>query len=302
MIDESYVPIILRPGWVLERYYNWSVVEQGPTLKLLKKARGPIRTFLLLVCRASDEGMAEAARRHGLLGRRSIVVLNDFSSESDEGVRVVAGVPFRRVTTRRWLGIGTFVIDLSEDLRTLWSRIATRERTKCRSVERHGVKVEFEERPSAEAVDAFLALYRPMTRRRGLERPRRVTLQQMSAAGDLLMARCVDLSGRNLVINLIYLCDGQGYYLHGARAPEIPAGAGHFTQWETIKCLKTAGLRWYDLGLVASRDGSDGIYRFKASLGGMFVDFGREFEFVSGGLRTVYRMFRAVRSALRSTW
>jgi len=290
---------MLRPGWVLERYYDWSVVEQGPTLKLLRKSRGPIATFLLLTRGASEEEIADTARWHGLLGWRSIVVFRDFSSDSENGIRVIAGVQFRRVTTGRWFGVGTFVVDLSQTLDTLWRRIAPRERGKCRRAEHLGIKVEFDEHPSERALDAFLGLYGRMARKRGLERPRRRTLEEMFTRGNLLMARCFDPSGQNLVINLIYLSNGQGYYLHGARADGIAAGAGHFTQWETVRMLKTMGFRYYDLGLVSSRDASDGIYRFKGSLGGSFVDFGREFECVPVGLRAAYGVFHILRTRVR---
>jgi hypothetical protein len=299
MTDAAYVPIMLQRGWVLERYYGWSVVQEGATLKLLRKTRGPITTLLLLARDASDDDVADIAARHGVGGCFSLVVFNDFSSRAEEEGRTIAGIRFKRVATGRWFGVGTFVFDLSEPLETLWSKMAPRERTKCRKVERLGITVDFDEQPTDEAIGAFLELYGRMARARGLERPCRDTLQRMFADGSLLMARCRDPAGRCLMINVTYRCDDQGYFLHGVRAEEIPDGVGHYAHWETIRKLKGMGVRWYDMGLVPSRDNSDGIYRFKASLGGTFVDFGREFQFVPAGLRAAYRAFRDVRTGLR---
>ena len=100
------------------------------------------------------------------------------------------------------------------------------------------------------------------------------------------------------MFNLAYTQDDQGFGLYLARADELPGGASRFTHWETIKRLKATGFRWYDLGLVASRDRDDGIYWFKRSFGGTFVDFGREFQHVPGGLVVAYRTFRALRRRL----
>jgi hypothetical protein len=300
MDDRAYVPAIFSSGWVLERYYNWAVVEHRPTIKLLTKNRGPIKMFLLVCSGETDHRIAEVIRVHHLLGPRSIVAINDFSSKSKEEVRTLAGACFKRVTGRRWLGVGTFIIDLTDSLDTLWDRVASGARRDCRHVERFGVEVELLKHPTPARVSSFTMLYERMARQRGLERPDPMTLQRMFDGDDLLMARCTDSSGRNLVINLVYLCGERGYYLYGVRSDQAPAGAGYYTQWQTMKALKALGFTWYDLGLVGSSESADGIYKFKARLGGKFVDSGAEFQFVPRGLHTAYRMFRAIQTRLRS--
>ena len=91
-----------------------------------------------------------------------------------------------------------------------------------------------------------------------------------------------------------------GYFLQGARAADVPPGAGQLAHWETLRRLKASGARFYDLGLVASRDDADGIYRFKKALGGRFVDFGAEYQRVPAGLAAAYRAFRGARARLRA--
>jgi hypothetical protein len=299
MKEAPYVPIMLRSGWVLERYYGWSVACETPTWKLLRKNIGPVRKFLLLARDASEEEITETVGRYGVLGPLSLAVFNDFSSRSTEQNRTVAGVCLERVTTGRWFGVGTFVIDLSEGIDVLWARIYPKERNECRRAQKLGINVEFITRPRVEDIDAFFVLYGRMARERGLESPRRDVLQRMFAGGNLLMVHCMDSRGRSLTANLVYLHGDDGYYLYGARAHGIPGGAGRYAHWETIRNLKSAGFRWYDLGLVASRDSSDGIYWFKRSFGGAFVDYGSEYQHIPRGLGSAYRAARSLRRALR---
>ena len=298
MMDASYVPIMLRPGWVLERYYGWSIVHETAALKLQRKDRGPVRKFLLLARNASDDEISDAAFRHGLLRPLSFVVLNDFSSRSEEESRIVGGVCYRRATTSRWFGVGTFVLDLSENLDILLARMPPKERSNCRQAERLGVKVEFIAQPGDEDIKEFFALYKKMARERSLAGPRRDILQQMFAGRDLLMIRSIDSRGLSLAFNLVYLQGDQGCLLYSVRADGQSGGAGRYAHWETMKKLKAEGFRWYDLGLVASRDNSDGIYWFKRSFGGEFVDFGREYQHIPRGLAIAYRTFRALRQRL----
>jgi hypothetical protein len=290
---------MLRSGWVLERYYGWSVARETPTLKLLKKNIGPLKKCLLLARDASEEEITETACQYGVLRPLSLFVFNDFSRRSDEQNRAVAGVPLRRVITDRWFGVGTFVLDLSEGLDALWARMYPKERNECRKAEKLGVKVEFITRPRVEEIDAFYELYGRMARERGLENPRRDVLRQMFAGGNLLMVHCMDSRGRRLTVNLVYLQGDYGYFLYGARAHEIPGGAGRYAHWETIQKLKAAGFRWYDLGLVASLDTSDGIYWFKRSFGGAFVDYGIEYHHIPRALGSAYRTVRSLRNELR---
>lgn len=299
MRDASYIPIMLCPGWVLERYYGWSVVQEGTSLKVLRKGRGPITMFLLLARGATEEEIGDAALQYGVLRRLAIVFLNDFSNRSDEDKRSVAGVSFQRVTTSRWFGVGTFVLDLSESLDTLWARMLPKERNECRRAEKLGVRIEFVTQPRDEDISVFLDLYVRIARQRGLEKPRQEVLRRMFAGGDLLMTGCADSRGRRLASNLTYIHGNQGYYLYGARDEKAAGGVSRYAHWETIKRLKEDGFRWYDLGLVASRESSDGIYWFKRSFGGTFVDFGREFQHIPRELSAAYGTFRALRTRLR---
>jgi hypothetical protein len=296
---DGYVPIMFEPGWVLEKHWGWSAVEDRAGLKLLRRRRGPFTAFLLMTRGVGDLQVAEVASLRGLLGPTSITTWNDFSATGESDVRHIGGVAFRRVNCDRWFGVGTFVVDLAMAEDVLWGRMAERERTKCRRARSQGIAVELASSDTAQSIKAFWRLHDRMARERGLERPSRRSIDRMVREGDLLVVRVVDGGGRDLVVNFIYLRPPHACFLLGARATGTPAGAGHLAHWETIRGLQRQGFRWYDLGLVGRRDTEDGIYRFKRSLGGAFVAFGEEYRHVPRALELILGAYRHLRRGLR---
>ncbi len=294
-----YVPIVMLDGWVLERYYGWRVVTAGPRLKLLRKRIGPVERSLLLCWACEPRDIEQAARSGHLLGAFQISTIVDLSASDHPAFLQLAGHRLERATERPWFGAGTFVFDLAEEEGVLFGGMAARERSKCNQARRGGIDVRFTTAPTAGELQQFLELHGKMASSRALEILSPAVLQHMFARGDALLACCHAGSGPPLVMNVIYLCGDQGCFLHGAKAEEIPAGAGQLAQWSTVLELKRRGFRWYDLGLVASADPKDGIYRFKRALGGSFVDLGTEFRFVAPLLAAPYRWAHALRPMAR---
>jgi hypothetical protein len=286
----GYVPLALQPDWVLERHYGWSLVSQDDESKVVRRRRGAIVRHLVLTSGLAADGLDRLARRCRVFHPLGILSLNDFAAGDDEPVRRVAGRTLRLVVGPRWFGIGTFIHDLAEDESALWRRIASRERTKCTSAVRAGLRVEIRDRPTDEELRDLLRLYDRMAAERSLEVARFEALRAMSQSGRLALARCMGAGGRTLVANAIYRAHDQGYFLLGARTVDAPSGAGHLVHWEVFRKLKADGCRFYDLGLVSSRDERDGIYRFKRSLGGTFVSSGVEFEWVSPLLGPMHKL------------
>jgi hypothetical protein len=140
-----------------------------------------------------------------------------------------------------------------------------------------------------------------MAAERNLEVPSLVALRKMSRDGRLVLANCLDSSGRTLVANAIYRAHAQGYFLLGSRVSDAPPGAGHLAHWELLRKLKAVGCHFYDLGLVSSCNERDGIYRFKRSLGGSFVSSGAEFEWESPILGIVRRVLSLLRPSSYAT-
>lgn len=287
----------LQSGWVLERYLGWRVLESGPGHKVLRLPRGPLSRTLVLATRACPDLDAVIRRALGLLAGAVTVV--DFDEPSGDAVRTWAGRRFRRVEGPLWFGAGTFVIDLELPESELLARMAQNERQACRRP-REVASVEVEARPGPARLAEFLGLYELIARARDLELPRADVLARMADGGDLWMARVADDRGV-AAANLVYVRPPSAWYLYGARRQASPGWAGALAQWGTIRALKQAGYRWYDLGLVASRDPHDGIYRFKSALGGRFVQAGSEYASESAlfvAARRLARWARRGRGAL----
>jgi hypothetical protein len=286
----GYVPLALRPDWVLERFYGWSLLWQDDDSKFVRRWRGPIVRHLVLINGLSADCLDRLARRCRVFHPLGILSLNDFAAAEEEPARHVAGRLLRPALGSRWFGVGTFVHDLAEDESTLWRRIASRERTKCTSALRAGLRIEIRERPTDNELRDLLGLYDRMAAERNLESAPFEALRAMSRSGSLELARCISTDGHTLVANVIHRAHDQGYFLLGARSADAPPGAGHLVHWEVLRKLKADGLRFYDLGLVASLDERDGIYRFKRSLGGTFISAGAELEWVSPLLAPVRKL------------
>lgn len=283
---ESYVPMPFASGWVLERYLGWSVIRQEPQLKVLRRDRGPLRQFLALSRDGSDPAqLAEILAAGGFAPWRSSLVWNDFSDASTDTTRTLAGCRLQRALGPRWFGVGTFVVELSGEESQLLGNMESRERHACKRAQALGAVQEWLPRPSSEQLAEFLHLYQPVAETRGLELPPLALLERMSAAGDLYAARVRGAEGRTWVVNLIYRHGPNAWFLYGTRDPKAPGWAGPSAQWATIKALKQDGAAFYDLGLVASRDADDGIYRFKSGLGGRFISHGSEYGHVSSLVR-----------------
>lgn len=148
------------------------------------------------------------------------------------------------------------------------------------------------------ALDAFYRFYEPIARSANLQTPPRALVEKMMFGGNLVSAACRNGAGEIEAVNLVYLSGDVAFYMFGATCAAPGVGVGQFTQWETIKFLRGAGRRFYDLGGVPSLDPTDGIFRFKKGLGGSLVRLGAEYVFrpkiitAAYAARTLVRSFR----------
>ncbi len=285
----GYVPLALQKGWVLERAFGWSVLAEDTELKVLARRRGPLRRLLLLSRGAPRERVDRAARDHGARGPLTRTTLVEFHPDAPApATREIAGLRFTRADRARFFGAGTFVLDLREPEDALWARVSSGKRKEARHQERLGARATCR---AADAQDAraFVALHAALARRKRLPgAPQRVLLA-LVARGALLACRALDAQGVTRALNLLYVGHDQGYFLHGASDAACPPGLGLLAQWEGVRALRARGLRFYDLGLVASTDEADGVFRFKRALGGHFVACGPEYRHAPAWMRLVGR-------------
>ena len=96
------------------------------------------------------------------------------------------------------------------------------------------------------------------------------------------------------MINLIYVCERQAYYMFGASAERFETGTGQLLQWEIMRFLKAQGVRWYDLGGVRTADPTNGIFLFKRGFGGELVHWGEQLVYQP----PIHRALHVIRSNL----
>lgn len=215
------------------------------------------------------------AHRHDLLSARTHLLLQDFSAEPDDPPHRLLGVRLTVQTGVRWFGAGTYAVDLRRPEPEIFASIPKGKQKEIQRAERRGLVAEVHEAPGEREVDAFLSLYAPMARARGLDAVAKDELLGMTRDRAVWIATASH-EGAIVTANVVYVLPGYGYYLHGASADRSPEGAGHLAQWRTMTALKARRATVYDLGLVSTDDPKDGIHWFKKSLGGAFVPAGRE--------------------------
>jgi hypothetical protein len=273
-----YPHIELEPDTFLEEVFGWTLLDHAPGLKLLARSIGPARKLFLLMDRPRKEAVDELASRHRLTRPMTMLTACDFGWVPGDAELTVKGKTLPVVDAPRMRFAPTFVFDLSESEEALFSKIASRERSKIRKSERSGMRAEMIERPTASDLERFLELYTPMAQGRGLEPLRVEPLRRAFDRGHMVLARAVDASGRAATIYLLYVLPKHGYYLYAAHDSSAPDPAGHMLFWKSLLYLRARGVRWFDFGMVGSTDPNDGIYRFKKCFGGAFVTPGREWE------------------------
>jgi hypothetical protein len=297
----GFVPLMLQPDWLLESHLGWRAIVEQPGLKLLRRPRGPLSSWLLMAHGADAADLDAIARTHRLLSAHALLTLVDFSADALAAAapRQLAGHRLAPVTRARFFGVGTFVLDLTLPESVLWTAVAARERGKARQAERAGVQVDVLA-PRPDDIDELAQAYARMARARALEPLAQAPLHALQRAGHLLLARTRDGNGQTLALTLALSAHDQGYFLHGVRVADGPSGAGVLAQWELARALRARGLRFYDLGLVASTDEADGLFRFKRAFGGTYVPFGSEHRRIPGWLGAPYAAFQRLRQHWRA--
>lgn len=291
--SESYVSIFLQPGWVHEDFYGWRIRQFEPgRVKVLSRTRFGIAHALVIAGQVDDQQLQAIVQEQ--VSSRALFTFHDLCATSTSprtiGNRALAPL----ADNDRMLNIATFVIDLASPETQLWNALGGKSRNMVRRAEAGGLAVNLDQGVRGAALDDFLRLYADLARRKKLRPVDGTALQAMHAGERLVIATVVDGQGSTIAANVVYTTGVYAYFLFGASRDELPPGAGQLAHWRTILFLKEAGFRWYDLGGVIP-DPANGIYRFKASLGGVFYDLGREFRYtppiVANGLR-FYRWMR----------
>src|SRR5262249_43093302 len=152
------------------------------------------------------------------------------------------------------------VIDLNASEDDLWKNLSQNSRTKTRKARNSGVRARIATHLCREDLNAFFAFYAPLAARFGLDTPNATLIEKMIVGGDLVTASALGPDGDITAVNLIYLCPPYAFDLYGASGEDRITGTGQFLRWECTRWVKSRGLRWYDLGGVATTESSNSIF------------------------------------------
>ena len=283
----EYESIFWEPQWVHAAYYGWREVHRERDLVIFKKQTWGLQRFLALTKDSSEQALAKQLRRLVRPLWRSELVIHNFDQElaRPQKVGTVCLEPLGE--SSRLLNQQTFVIDLGKEISVLQQAMTGDCRRKCRKAAEHGAVLYEDPNPPPEVIRRFIEQYRQMAKQRHLQIPSQSLLRKMYRNGRLVHFSAV-ISGECQSDVLIYHCSNKAIFLYGVSEGKTNNGVGQFLHWGIVESLKARGLRWYDLGGIASTSEQDGIYRFKKSFGG---------ELISLGSETGYRspLFRALR-------
>ena len=296
LAQSEYTPLLWRTDLLLERHYGWTLVQATDLAKILSKNQGPLRKYMAL-SRGEAPDRFEALIRPCIEDRRAIVVYHDLTASGPAQEPTLGGKRFALCDdSSRLYNIATFVVDLDLDEEKLWAAFGNKSRNMVRRGTEHGLSVAISEKPGVQELGDFFGLYRPMAKRLGLAMPPESLLKGMSERGELASVTC-RTSSDVVAVNLVFVAAPHAMYSYGARRTGS-SDSGQLMQWETIRYLKTKGVRWYDLGGIPSKILSGGIYDFKKSLGGEFVDLGWEYQYVSPLIYFPYKWYKRSKSLL----
>lgn len=296
---DTYKSIFLEPDWLYQKYNGWEIVVEYNNLKVLVKNIGLIKRYLVL-SQLNHEELSEELTKLAIFTPLSLITIKDFSSKYQNHCAelLIDGMRIPKANeSERSLNKYTFVIDLTQESDSLWNNMYSDNRRVCRKAIASGMVVESTLSPTEELLTLFFERYKKMANEHSLAIPDIKRIRKMFNDGYLCMYYAKN--GNTICsIALVYSVDLTSIYLYGVPGEQRNDGSGQFVQWKVIEHLKELGQRWYDLGGVPEISDSNGIYRFKKSLGGEGFDLGHEFYYCPFFLSIAKHVYKKIRTIL----
>jgi hypothetical protein len=294
---EVYKSIFLEDGWAHQRYFGWKVILDQPGLRVLNKPRAVFNRYLILLTRGGETRLTNAIIGVQRYGKLSDIMIHDFDNLFSEAPELEVCKFQRARKGDRLLNTSTFVVDLTLPVNILWHNLGDKSRNMVRRAEKHGITFS----PNVdvdEALARFYKLHARLEAKSGLISPERNLLKCMLCNGSAKLMIGRDSSGSIIIVNIIYLASDKACSFYITSDQNAPSGVGQFIHWKTIEYLKDAGFCWYDLGGVPETNKDEGIYTFKKSIGGIYVNLGEEWYYCGDFVR-VARTVATIISKMR---
>jgi Acetyltransferase (GNAT) domain len=285
-MEPEFRPIFFEEDFALTAFYGWREIFAGEDFRVLTYSKGPFRRCLLLSWGLDSKALEQVVQEAQLLDFRSEIFVQNFvdpidelfhdQSRSNHKVRLIAGKWFRKANdSKRLLNRSTILLDLNLSEFKLFEDFSPNTRNKIRRAQKANVSIRLEA-GSDRIIDKFMGFYESLIVKFKLGRPDKKIIRNMINANKLLCFASYQSNGEPTMINLIYVCERQAYYMFGASAERFETGTGQLLQWEIMRFLKAQGVRWYDLGGIRTADPTNGIFMFKRGFGGELVHWGEQ--------------------------
>lgn len=168
---------------------------------------------------------------------------------------------------------GSHVINLNEDIETLWAKVHTKHRNSIRKAEKNGVVIKA---GGLELLNDYCRLDKETWHRNGRKGYGISFFENILCAmkenAILYMAYKDDIPQAGACY---YINEQMCYYMYGASADHPESGATNYLHWEVIKSLKEQGIKKYSfVGCRINEDENSkyhSIQRFKERFGGELV-------------------------------
>ena len=298
-MEPEFRPIFFEEDFALTAFYGWREIFAGEDFRVLANSKGPFRRCLILSWGLDSKALERVIQDAQLLDFRSEIFVQNFADPFGEmfheqgqwnyELRLIAGKWFRNAKdSERLLNRSTILLDLNLPEFKLMQNFRSNTRNIIRRAQKNKVSIRLEA-SSDEIIDRFFQLYEPLVDKFKLGRPNREIVHNMMEANKLLCFAAYENNIEPTMVNLIYVCERQAYYMFGASAERFETGTGQLLQWEIMRFLKAQGVRWYDLGGVRTADPTNGIFLFKRGFGGELVHWGEQLVYQPPIHRALHR-------------
>lgn len=192
----------------------------------------------------------------------------------------------------------TYILNLQQDIDTLFSNFSKTFRNCIRKAEKEGVLVKFN--TEEKLIEQFIECYEAMSNRKQLKQINtpflRQVIKNIIETNQGFIAYTL-YNGTIYNMAVISCINKNARYLYGASIshPQGHPPMGQYLHYEIIKKLKADGFVTYDLGGVVARDvpetdPSYGVYKFKKGFGGEFVTLTNNYRLIFNKLIELLNM------------
>lgn len=281
-MPSEYRSIFWEDDWAHLKHYGWSIFDDKPGLRIVKRRYGPVDRYLMLV---TDEGrrllgdVVAGICRPTFFGE---LIIHDFNMAEPASLRIGPCTFTPLGPEKRLLNIRTIVVDLANSEEVLLSQMNRYYPRDMRRAQSRGVVIDAHEDPDRNLQESFVNAYAEFAVSKSISSIDAQTLADMYRRGSavLFTARVNETITHYLHV---YKAGQSAQAMWGLNVTK-ETGSGILLHWEAMRYFKQRGMRWFDFGGLPTSDPTDGIYSFKRRFGGFDLSLGNELGYTAPAL------------------